>query len=88
MWIFFWEQNQCKKHLETCTKSHNTKKCDICGDNFKSEKDINDHFNKRHENSIDPFSEKCAYDKFTKEDFCDSCLDEWIPKWTHMINLK
>ena len=45
-----------------------------------NKKDTNDHFTKMHENSIDPFIVKYAYDKCTEEEVCDSCLDEWIPE--------
>ena len=63
------------KQFEPSTNAHDTKGCEICGDKFKIEKEINNHLTQRHKNSSDPFSVKCAYDKCTEEEVCDSCLD-------------
>ena len=55
---------------------HDTKEFAILSDKFKSEKEINVNFTKTHENSIYPFtSVKCACDKCTEEEVCDSLLD-------------
>ena len=64
--------------LKPSTKSCKQEECDICGDKFKSEKDLSDHFTKKHENSIIS-NIKCAYGKCTGDEVCDDCLDEWLP---------
>ena len=55
-----------KNHLNPFTKAPDPKEFELCGNRFKSDKDMNDHFTKRHENIIDPFFGKCENDKCTK----------------------
>ena len=43
--------------------------------NFKKWEKVHDLFTKRHENSTDPLTMKCAY-KCTKDEVCDSSQDE------------
>ena len=44
-----------EKVVKPFTTVHDPKACKICGGKLKHEKDMNDNFIKRHENSIVPF---------------------------------
>ena len=50
-------------NFKPSTKTHDLKKFEICGDEYESEKDMNDSFIKRHKNSSDPFILKWSNDK-------------------------
>ena len=44
-----------RKYLKLSTKSVDLKKSEICGDQFKIEKGMNDPFTKEHRNSVYSF---------------------------------
>ena len=44
-----------RKNFKLSTNAVDLKKCEICGDKFKSEKGMNDPFTKKHGNSDYPF---------------------------------
>ena len=64
------EENTLKPPTKTSIKEE----CEICGDMFESEKDLCDHYTKKHENTI-TLNMRCAYRKCTADEVCDDCLE-------------
>ena len=71
-------KNSLKKHQEKNHYVNKYKECDICGDKFSNQVNLNEHIKDSHLNNSKHSSNDC--EECTADEVCEGCLDWWIAK--------
>ena len=67
-----------KKHQENNHDVNKYKECDICGDKFSYQVNLNEHIKDSHLSNSKHSSNDC--EECTADEVCKGCLDWWIAK--------